>query len=368
MVVPSLVMGGLEMMVVHLSAALREKGIDVQVVSLDGEGALDALAGQMNVPVHHVPSRGWKTLVRSSPLSQFIASFQPAIIHSHNGSWARAVAASRISGIGRVVHTIHGFDEYGSRKLRWMERLAGAFTDKVVTVSAELSAHASADLWIPVRKVVLVANGVTPVEFNDASPKCFPSAWSEKDPVVVAVGRLVEVKAHATLIKAMRLVVANYPNARLIIVGGGPLREELEALVSVSDLLNSVHFAGERSDARLIMSAASVFCLPSLSEGLSLSLLEAMASALPVVVTAVGESPNIVNSKIGHLVPSNSAESLASALLDLLNDPEKGRRMGEAGKELVEQKYSMRRTMFHYLQIYRQIAPNPAEASVIPTC
>jgi glycosyltransferase involved in cell wall biosynthesis len=364
MVVPSLVAGGMEMSVIQLCAEFAEQGHDVRIVSLDGVAALDQYAQQMHVSVDHVNVRGLRSLLLPSSLSRYFAREAVDVVHSHNGAWSRALAAAVFAGVPARVHTMHGFHEREAEKLKWMERAAVPMTSAIAVVSEELSRHAKNTLWASPYVISAVTNGV-PVnvtERDDCSAR-ERFGFDATHRIVVTAGRLVPVKAHAVLIDAFANVVEQVPEARLIIVGEGPEREALERAIAERRLQGVVLLTGHRSDVGCVLRACDVFCLPSHSEGLSISLLEAMASGLPVVATAVGSTPDVVTPETGLLVPPANPAALAKALVSLLTQPERRAAMSDAAKARVRDHYSISRTATQYLALYQSALARTRRAS-----
>lgn len=174
---------------------------------------------------------------------------------------------------------------------------------------------------------------------------------------IATVARFHPVKDHDSLIRAFAQLTAQYDDVDLLLVGDGALREQLASLVKTLGIENRVRFLGVRSDVPDILQAVDIFALTSLCEAASLTLLEAMASGLPVVVTDVGGNPEIVRKDIdGYLAPRQDVHGIAQALRKLLDDPEQARKMGASGRECVREHYTLDRTINRYYQLYRQLA------------
>ncbi len=355
LVLPGLYVGGMERLVIHLAVVMRRRGHDVRVVSLDGPGPLDAHAEELDVAVDHVSSRGWRTLVQASPLSEYLQRERPDIVHSHAGSWARAVAAARIAGVRGRVQTLHGFHEKDVLKMRWIDRALMPLTPAVVAVSEELRVHAVRELWTSDRRIGYIRNGVLQPPAQPAPLDRTAIGLGHEHVVTMVVGRLVPVKALDVLLTAFAAVSKSEANARLVIVGDGPERAALEAQREALGLQSVVTLLGSRNDVPSLLAAADLFCLPSHSEGLSISLLEAMAGGLPVVATSVGSTPEVVTPDVGLLVPPGQPAPLAAALQALIADPSRRQRMGVASAERVRAHYSVDTTADAYLQLYARL-------------
>ncbi|PCI66338.1 MAG: hypothetical protein COB38_10305 [Gammaproteobacteria bacterium] len=178
----------------------------------------------------------------------------------------------------------------------------------------------------------------------------------EENILVGSVGRLVEVKNYPSLIRAFAIVIQKQPKARLALAGDGPERKLLEALIEELGLKHKVFLMGRREDVPSVMNAYDIFVLPSFREGLSNTILEAMSSALPVVVTNVGGSPEIViENKTGHLFEVSQSSQLADLLDSLMTDRKKLQTMSEDARKHVVENYSLETMVNNYQQTYRDL-------------
>ena len=181
----------------------------------------------------------------------------------------------------------------------------------------------------------------------------------ELPPVILYAGRLRSRKAVAVLVAALPRVLAAVPACRLVIVGGGEQSARVAAAVHARGLTSHVELAGvlPRAAAVARLAEADVFCLPSTYEGLPLAILEAMAAGLPVVATAVAGNPEAVEDGVsGLLVPAESAEALAEALISLLRDPARRQRMGEAGRRRVAERFAIEKVVERHLELLRELS------------
>jgi glycosyltransferase involved in cell wall biosynthesis len=174
--------------------------------------------------------------------------------------------------------------------------------------------------------------------------------------LVVSVGRLVPVKGHAHLIDALPEVLRRRPDAAVLIVGDGPLRNDLEGRARSLGVGDRVRFSGHLGDVASVLGAADLFALPSLNEGLGLALVEAMATGLAAVASRVGGVPEVVvDGETGLLTPPRDAGALAGAVLRLMEDAGERRRMGEAGRARVRQHFSIERTVRETERLYEEL-------------
>jgi glycosyltransferase involved in cell wall biosynthesis len=225
------------------------------------------------------------------------------------------------------------------------------FCDRVVAVCETANRNLKGGPLADARKITTIYNGTVPAP-----------AGSEPAPSVpgfnlIHVGRLNEVKDQRTLLRAVALARTEAPDIRLTIVGGGGLRAELEALTGKLGIADRVVFLGERHDAGAWLAQADLFVLSSRSEGLPMSLLEAMAAGVPQIVTDVGGMPEILRmSKAGLIVPPNSAEKLARAMVDMSQRRATLRGLGERAKACYEQHFTLARMAQEYDRLYRGVS------------
>ena len=215
-------------------------------------------------------------------------------------------------------------------------------------------------------RIHYVPNGVAIPEARDAASRSQARAdLAEADaslaigqvaPLVVYTGRLHAMKGLDFLVRAWPRVLARLPDARLWLVGDGPHRAELNDLIGHLGLWGFVYLAGPFDDVEDFLRAADVFVLPSLEEGMSLALLEAMAMGLPVVASAIAANEAIVeNGVTGRLAPARDSDRLADVIVELLENRDVAQRLGEAGRHHVSQRYSLDRMVSEHLELFEQL-------------
>jgi sugar transferase (PEP-CTERM/EpsH1 system associated) len=350
--VSTLNMGGLEMFVWHLARHHDRAAFDFQVLSLGERGALGPRFDVLGVPAHSLDcaqrTKG-ATLVR---LVARLRQLRPHVLHTHNPSpHVFGSLAARTLGIPVLVHTKHGRNRPHYRPAVLLNRLAACLSHCVVSVSHDSAAVARCIERVPAHKVRVIHNGI---DLDSFAPE--PRAVSGATLRAIHVARLSPIKDQRTLLQAVRRVVDAEPGFHLDIVGDGPMREELVTLCHELQLSEQVRFLGFREDVRELLATADCYVLSSVSEGVSLTLLEAMAMGLPVVATAVGGNPEVVaHGETGLVVPAGSPERLAEALLALIRHPNQARRMGQAGRQRVEEHFDLRRVVGQYEGLYRNL-------------
>ncbi|MGK3992140.1 glycosyltransferase [Sorangium sp. So ce1024] len=363
-VLSSFQVGGAEQVVVDLAGLQREAGHEVMVVGIDmnPDGPRADQLRARGVAVHMVPKRPGFDLRLPGKLAAFFAKHGVSIVHSHNQlPLIYATAAGRLHRVP-VCHTLHGavFDQ-GRRA--WLRHMAAKLADAHVAVSQSTADFMLKHNEVPVSKLHVVLNGIDLSRFRpDAAARAriraelgIPQdAW-----VAGAVGRLSQVKNHALLLRAAAaagVLSGDSDNARLLLVGDGPEAAPLRALAEELGIGDRVVFAGERHDVPELLSSIDVFVLSSSSEGLPLSMVEAMATGLPVLSTAVGGIPALVSDgETGFLVPSGDVDALGAKLAVLKADPGQARAMGKQGRQLALARYSAERMMASYMDIYEAL-------------
>ena len=379
-VVDSLEYGGLERVVTDLAIRQKAQGDRVAVFSLvdtDGHRRTLEAAG---VSVIQGGKRIGFDRAAVGRLRSAIRAHRAEIVHSHNfvPNYHAAFALIGLrhgprhgepGGITRpaLVTTCHdmGF-RLDNRKLRLLFRASLLRTGRVAMVSRQVEAGFSARGIVSAACARVVLNGI-PVErftpITDASPEArlaaraalgLPDTLPLATPVIGAVGRLVDLKNHRALISAMPALLRDHPALHLVIIGGGPLKEALQAQATAAGLAKHVHLAGERDDIASLLKAFDLFALPSTTEGLSIALLEAFASGLAVVAGAVGGNPDIVSDgETGLLYDAEPA--LGPALERLLADVPLRNRLGTQARQWVQAHGSIDAACDAYDRLYREV-------------
>jgi sugar transferase (PEP-CTERM/EpsH1 system associated) len=272
------------------------------------------------------------------------------------------------------IHGEHGWnvgDLDGSRRAyRLMRRAYRPFVTRYVAVSHDLERYLTSAIGVRSADVVRIVNGVDVARFRP-SDRALPAGWPF-DPtshwIIGTVGRLQPVKNQVLLAHAFVRLLEQMPSARqhvrLAIVGAGPLRAEIETVLDRAQARALAWLPGERRDVVDILQALDVFVLPSLAEGISNTVLEAMASGLPVVATNVGGNRELVEPEgTGLLVPVD-AEALAGALIRYACEPAAARNAGSEGRRRAEQLYSLDAMVAQYVALYdRLLAKGDAAAN-----
>lgn len=348
-VVNSLEIGGLEKVVVDLTQKLKQ--VNHTVVCLTAKGDLfDEVSGD-SLCLNNKPGLILSTIPK---LIIIIRDKKIDIVHTHNQGpqFYGSVAAKLLRK--PVIHTKHGQNINGSKRRIYLDRFSAFLTDKIVTVSANAKEICQQKLKILERKLVTVLNGVDTDKFYRFPGK--QKYHQGRTFVIGTVARLSPEKNHMCLLDACSQLVKENINFKLKIVGDGPLMDQLLKKCHDLNLKNHVFFAGSQSDIPAAMNEFDLFVLPSLTEGVSLTLLEAMACELPVVATNVGGTPEVVvDGKTGLLVSSDKSDSLAGAIIACIDDFHLCVEMGRAGRDRVLELFSLEKVAGKYLNLYQNL-------------
>lgn len=299
-------------------------------------------AAALGVPVRRIAPMplGLKGASRVPAFSRFLRRERPDVFHAHMSSpvackWG--LAAAVLARVPAVLGTVQvGAYEPPDRSAYWQLRELARRVDRYLAVSREIAAELVDRLGWPVEKVEVVYNAVDVERVAVAAPPGLREqlGGNETLPLVLTPARLDDQKGHDTLLEA----AAEVPEATFVLAGEGPKRAELEARVAQLGLGERVRFLGRREDVPALLAACDVFCLPSLYEGSSLAVLEAMAAGIPVVSSAIGGTEELIeDGRSGLLVAPGDAEGLAAALRRLLGDADLRRRLAAKGRERVDQ-------------------------------
>jgi len=281
-----------------------------------------------------------------------------SIFHAHL-TWPLSckygLLASVLARVPIVVATAHTCQEFPGRQwlLRLQPRLIANGVDRYLAVS-ESAAQILRDAYrIPASKVQVIYNGIPLTPFARPRSSTRVAGLREKQlPIILSVGRLNQEKGHQHLLKAATLV----PQATFVLAGEGPQRQRLEAQAKQLSIDGRVKFLGHREDIGDLLAMCDLFVLPSLSEGLPVSALEAMAASKPVIASAVGGTREVVaHGKTGLLVPPADPTALATAIQSILSDPVLAGRLAAAGNERVQKQFSVETMVAKVTQVYDEL-------------
>ena len=373
--------GGLENGVVNLINGLPRESYRHAVVSLTDVTDFRKRIRRDDVrfiALNKPPGQGYRLFPK---LYRLCRELRPTIVHTRTMAALEASVPAWLAGVPIRVHGEHGRDmgdlDGTSRRYQRVRRLYRPFVTQYVALSKDLERYLGRNVGVDSRRIAQIYNGVDTARFSpavagrlciDGCPFVDDDLW-----LVGTVGRLQQVKDQVTLAEAFVRAVKQGPartSMRLVVVGDGPLKSRIEKVLDAAGMRQLAWLPGSREDVPEILRGLDCFVLPSLAEGISNTILEAMACGLPVVATRVGGNSELVEDGVsGRLVPPVNAEAMAAALYRYFDDPELGRSHGQAGRQAVLQRFSLERMVADYQSLYdglvasRKFQPEQARAN-----
>ncbi|QYN34484.1 glycosyltransferase [Pseudonocardia sp. DSM 110487] len=339
-VVPDLGVGGAERHVVTLAPALDPHEFRVTVVCVGDEGELFGELRGTHVPARALHSRTRPVRALGALIRAMRAERPDVVVTRGYNAEALGRIAAALTRVPRSVVWVHNATDITPRgRVRpVVDRLLEPVTSAYYGVAHAQRPYLVDHLGHPAEKVEIIHNGVDPALFAAGEPA------GTRTIGIVAVLR--EEKDHRTLLRAMRMVVDEVPDANLVVIGDGPLRGELEDLVRQLGIAGNVTFAGSRSDVAALLPTLDVAVLSSTTECFPMAVLEAMAAGVPVVGTAVGGVPEMIeDGATGYLVPPRDSRAMADALVKILRDPSRAAEMGRAARDRVLAEFTLGRSV-----------------------
>ncbi len=307
-------------------------------------------------------------------------TLRPAIVHTRNLAALEAMVPAWAARVPARVHGEHGRDaadlDGTVTRYQWVRRAYRPFVQRQVALAPDMARYLHERVGVPRERIEQIFNGVDTARFAPApTPRRVPAGCPFRPGehwIVGAVGRMDAVKDQPNLARAFVRALALHPAARAtmraVFVGDGALRAQTEAILADAGVRDLAWFAGERSDVVALMQSFDAFALPSLGEGVSNTILEAMATGIPVVATRVGANADLVDDGVsGAIVPAADSDALAQALVRYYADPPLARRHGRAGRQIAEQRFSLARMVERYDALYRGLLARRARGAGLVT-
>ncbi len=353
--------GGAEAVFLSLVAALRERGHHSFTGLLEAGWLSDHLKEAGFEPIFLEQKRSYDLRCLWN-LCLLIRKYRIDLIHAHEFMMNVYGSAAGLIENRPVITTVHGKNYYGEKSRR---RVAYRFVSRfsrMVAVSEDLKSFLAGQIGISKRRIVTLHNGIECGKFGPHLSSGSLTSLKESlsipihNPVIGIIGMLFPVKDHSTFLNAAREVIKELPTTIFLIIGEGPVEDQLKAEAFQLGIDRNVRFAGLRNDVPALLQIIDVYVCSSLSEGLSLSILEAMAAGKPVVATDVGGNPEIViDGETGFLVPPKDAKKLALKIALLVKDTALGYRLGAKARKRVQGQFSVGSMVDSYLDLYKQV-------------
>lgn len=380
-IIHRLAVGGLENGLVNLINGMPGHAYRHAIICLTDYSAFRTRLQRVDVPVlalHKQPGKDVGVHVR---LWRVLKALRPDIVHTRNLPALEYIVTAALAGAPGRVHGEHGRDMYdldgSNKRYNRLRKVIRPFVHQYTAVSADLALWLTQTTGIPAQQVTHVYNGVDARRFHPRiGPRLplGPEGFAPANALVIgAVGRMQTVKDQLTLVRAFLHLLTGEPalrqRLRLVIIGDGPLRQEALRLLDAAGAAALAWLPGERADIPDLMRAFDLFVLPSLAEGISNTVLEAMATGLPVVATWVGGNVELVEDRrSGMLVPPANPEAMAVAIASYFMDEEQGSRHGRAGLRKIETQFSLEAMINGYRAVYDAVLQRRRLSNSRPAC
>jgi sugar transferase (PEP-CTERM/EpsH1 system associated) len=358
--------GGTELVVLKLIRGLSPSRFEHRLGSLRG---MEPVLENVALPGGELLSAGDGSYGFQFPvfrLAEMMRAYRPHIVHSRNWGAIEAIPAALLARIPVVIHSEHGYEldmlTGLPKRRRIFRRAAYAMADAVVTVTRELRDYHARQAWLSPERIRVIYNGVDTQTF-------FPRPEArvilrkrfglpEQRFIVGTVGRMVPIKDHPTLLRAVEILTQRGIDAHALLVGSGPERERNEQFVKASSVLEGrVTFTGLSQEIPELLNTMDAFALPSISEGMSNTLLEAMATGLPLLATGVGGNTEVIEpERMGWLFQPRDAGALAARIALLASRENLRRDFAAAARARAVERFSLNRMLEDYTDLYLEFA------------
>lgn len=359
--------GGLENGIVNLINHMPREAYRHVVVSLTGISDFRKRIVRDDVEFIALEKPEGHALWIYPQLFRLFRKLRPSVVHSRNLAALEVVIPAWAAGVPVRIHGEHGRDvddmDGSSKKYQWVRRTYQSFVTCYIALSCDLEDYLTTRVGLPQAKVVQIYNGVDAQRFTpvvarqpiDGCPFAHSSYW-----LIGTVGRMQAIKGQTTLarafIRALEIMPELKDSLRLVMIGDGPLRAQSQALLERAACAELAWLPGERHDIPEILRGLDCFVLPSLAEGVSNTILEAMASGLPIIATDVGGNAELIEAgRSGELVPVGDIDAMANTIIGYARDRERARRAGQAGRAAVERQFSLAAMVQQYQGLYDRL-------------
>jgi sugar transferase (PEP-CTERM/EpsH1 system associated) len=360
--------GGLENGLVNIINRIPAERYRHAIISLTDISEFRQRISRQDVALFALHKRPGNDVAMLVKLWRIFRDLRPDMVHSRNLAAMEAQLPAWLAGVPCRLHGEHGRDVFDldgtSRKYRWVRRLYRPLIHRYIALSQELNDYLRIRVGVKTSRLRTICNGVDVERFRPAGidhrKSVLPDGFAERESLLIgSVGRLEAVKDQLTLVRAFSELCRQRPDdrgLRLVLIGDGSLRSEIERLVAEQGMQERVWLAGSREDVPQLLSALDVFVLPSLAEGISNTILEAMACALPVVATRVGGNAELVREgETGFLVPRADPQAMARALLAYVDDAALRHEHGSAARKRAEDVFSITGMAGRYQEVYDEL-------------
>lgn len=361
-VLHSLDIGGLETGVVNVIKTLNPISFRHVICCISQSGKNAQKLQGMNIDIFEMNKIDGKGFWLPAKLAVLFKSISADIVHTRNWGAIDGIVGAKLAGVPFIVHGEHGrevTDPDGINKKRnLIRKILSRFIDRYITVSKDLTEWLIREVGITEKKVETICNGVDTLLFNPDNKHLVRAehGYGPQDLIIGTVGRLDPIKNQQLLIKSFASLARRYNHLNLLLIGDGPSRYDLKKLVAKLGLDEAVQFFGLQLDVHNLLKLVDIFVLPSLYEGISNTILEAMAVGIPVIASRVGGNPELVIDGVtGYLVPKHDKSSLTTTMEKYIQDRDLMRCHGAAARRKAVGKFSLREMAAGYEKIYTQL-------------
>jgi len=357
--------GGLENGVVNLVNQLPDDRYRFAIVCLTESTGFSKRIQRDDVAVYEIHKRPGQDFASWWRLYQLFRQIRPSLVHTRNIGCLEAQIPAWLAGVPCRVHGEHGWDvsdpDGSNRKYQWLRRLHSPLIQHFIALSREIEDYLLHRVHIGPSKLSRIYNGVDNGRFHPGDSSALPADFADSNSIVFGtVGRMHGVKDQVTLSRAFIQLCRERPELapklRLVLLGDGPLRQKCMEHLADAGLSQLTWLPGSMDNVPEVMRAFDVFVLPSQAEGISNTILEAMACGLPVIATDVGGNCELVEAgHTGTLIPSNNPEALANQMAIYADDPQLRRQLGENGRNRIVGRFSMAQMLSAYSGIYDKL-------------
>lgn len=357
--------GGLENGLVNIINRMPENSYRHAIICLTENAEFGQRLLRKDVAIYEIHKRTGQDWASFPKVYRLLKQLNPEIVHTRNLAAMEYQLCAFFAGVPFRIHGEHGWDVFdpdgNNVKYQWLRRLLGLSVHRFIPLSRQLEDYLCNKVGIPERKIRRICNGVdTKTFFPRSGKRPIPVGCSlnlDRKVVIGTVGRMHGVKDQLTMVKAYIHACRQSPeflrSTALILIGDGPLRGEALSLLDADGLSGNAWLPGARSDIPEILRSLDIFVLPSKAEGISNTILEAMATGLPVIATRVGGNSELVrDGETGCLVQKENMSEMAEALLILVEDNGKRRRFALAAHQRALKEFSLEGMVGRYQQVY----------------
>lgn len=361
-----LAVGGLENGLVNLINNLPRENYSHAIICVTEATDFRHRIERPDVEIYEIQKQPGKDIAAYGRMWSVLRALKPRIVHTRNLPALDMLAPARLSGVTRFVHSEHGLDliEITGKNCKYnrLRSLSRVVVDRYVTVSADLSEWLQGEIGVPPTRITTIYNGVDTRRFSPEGPRhaVLPEGFATEDSIVIGtIGRLDPLKNQTALVEAFLAVLAKRPELRarlrLVIVGDGPERGKIESALARAHASNLAWLPGFRDDTPQLYRSFDLFVLPSRREGISNTLLEAMASGIPVIATRVGGNPEILPEGVAGRLVATESEAMAAAIIDYIDWPELRGAHGRGGRAHILRGFSLETMVRNYDAVYRAL-------------